>query len=207
MDKEGVMADYPYVKVQDKLKKFLQHIQTAGVPPKVSQEYLKTAGFKSSNDQRILNVLRFIGFIDGNGNPSEDYKRYRNKQQAPSVLGPAIRQGYAELFGMYPNANQQDVEALRNFFSSHTTAGEQVLAAMVSTFRTLCNEASFEPSTVPVTEVSKAPAPTPRISAVKVLDTQSLTLNIQLTLPETTNSEVYKEIFKAMRTYLIENGK
>ena len=205
------MANYPYVKVTDKLNRFLKHIQPAGVPPKVSQEYLKTAGFKSSNDQRILGVLHFIGFIDSTGKPTPDYINYRSTQKARSVLGEAIKRGYSELFSMYPNAHQQDVEALRNFFSSHTTAGEQVLSAMVSTFRVLCGESSFEPSTIPVIEEAKAPTPAPApalgVSAARALDTQSLTVNIQLTLPETINSDVYKEIFKAMRTYLIESGE
>jgi hypothetical protein len=201
------MAEYPYVKVQEKLKKYLQHIQTAGIPTKVSQEYLKSAGFTSSNDLKILGVLRSIGFIDNSGTPSEDYKNYRNTRIASQVLGDAIKQGYSELFAMYPNANQQDGEALRNFFSSHTTAGGQVISAMVSTFNTLCAEANFEVAAIPpVAEVRASPAPS-HANPARILDTQSLTVNVQITLPETTNSDVYKEIFKAMRMHLIERGE
>lgn len=40
------------------------------------------------------------------------------------------------------------------------------------------------------------------------LGLQSLTINLQISLPETTNSTVYQEIFKAMKTYLFPgNGK
>ncbi len=86
------MADYPYAKVQDKLKKFLQHIQTASIPPKINKEYLKAAGYKSSNDIRILAVLKFIGFLDSVGKPTEEYTKYRNKQIAKNVLGKACCQ-------------------------------------------------------------------------------------------------------------------
>lgn len=56
-------------------------------------------------------------------------------------------------------------------------------------------------------EETKATMPTPSITASKAMDIRSLTINIQLTLPETTNSSVYEEIFKAMRQYLIESGE
>ena len=199
------MAQYPYVLVPKKLREFLKHIQTAGVPPKVSLDYLKAAGFKSSNDERIPSVLQFIGFLDSNRTPTGVYKNYRSKVEAPAVLGNAVRDAYADLFKMYTDAHQKDSEALRNFFSSHTTAGERVLAAMVSTFQTLCGEAKFDTIEAVVGEEGAATPPPPPVS--KILGLQSLTINLQLTLPETTNSTVYKEIFKAMKEYLLGSSE
>lgn len=199
------MAEYPYVLVLKKLQDFLRHVQTAGVPPKVSLNYIKAAGFKSSNDERIPSVLRFVGFLDSSGAPTETYKKYRNKAQAPAILGNAIREAYVDLFKMYPDAYQKDSEALRNFFSSRTTAGERVLSAMVSTFQTLCTEAKFEISKAAIEEAGAFAPPPPDVS--KTLGLQSLTINLQLTLPETTNSGVYEEIFKAMKKYLLGSGE
>lgn len=51
------------------------------------------------------------------------------------------------------------------------------------------------------------PPPPPAPAALKTLGLQSLTLNLQLTLPETTNSTVYEEIFKAMKNYLLGSGE
>lgn len=199
------MAEYPYVLVPKRLGNFLKHIQIAGVPPKVNRVYLKSAGFKSSNDERIPVVLRFIGFLDSAGIPTEAYKKYRNKAEAPTVLGNAIRQAYSDLFKMYPDAHQKDSEALRNFFIPHTTAGERVLSAIGSTFQTLCANAKFDISEAVVGEVG-APVPTPP-AVSKTLGLQSLTINLQLTLPETTNSSVYEEIFKAMKKYLLGSSE
>ena len=86
------------------------------------------------------------------------------------------------MFNMYGNADQQDVEAIRNFFSVKTTCGEQVINAIVSTFRTLCAEASFEPEVIQVSEETKPLVKTPSTSVTRVVDTQSLTINIQVTL-------------------------
>lgn len=200
------MAQYPYVLVLKKLRDFMKHIQIAGVPSKVTLSYIKSAGFKSSNDERIPPVLRFIGFLDSSGTPTDAYKKYRNKAEAPVILGNAIREAYADLFKLYPDAYQKDSEALRNFFSSHTTAGERTLSAMVSTFQTLCSEAKFEIPEVFTTEPLAAPTPTPAVASEK-LGLQSLTINLQLTLPETTNSSVYEEIFKAMKKYLLGSNE
>ncbi len=200
------MADYPYIQVTGKLKNFLQHIQTAGIPSKVTNSYLVSVGYKSSNDSRIIPVLKFIGFLDSSGTPTTTYKEYRNKAEAPLVLGTAIRNAYSELFSLYPDANQKDSEALRNFFSSKTSHGESALAAIVSTFQTLCSVAKFE-GYAPIGQPPITPSKGANTSGIeKPYGLQSLNINIQLTLPETTNSAVFEEIFKAMKKYLLGSG-
>lgn len=199
------MIEYPYVLVLKKLRDFMRHIQSAGVPPKIGLKYLKTAGFKSSNDERIPSVLRFLGFLDSSGTPTDIYKKYRNKTEAPYVLGNVIREAYAELFKMYSDAYQKDLEALRNFFSTHTTAGERVVTAMASTFQTICAEAKFD-VLEDITEKVETTVP-PQPVGSKTLGLQSLTINLQITLPETTNSTVYEEIFKAMKNYLLGSSE
>lgn len=199
------MAEYPYTLVTGKLRKFMKHIQSAGVPSKVTTSYLKSAGFKSSNDPQIIGVLKFIGFLDSTGVPTDVYKKYKGKAEAPAMLGNTIKDAYAELFKMYPDAHQKDSEALYNFFSPRTTAGEQVVSAMVSTFRALCAEAKFDISEAVLGEIEATAPPPSGVS--KTLGLQSLTINLQLTLPETTNSSVYEEIFKAMKKYLLGSSE
>lgn len=195
---------YTYTSVTGKLRKFMKHIQSAGVPSKVTTSYLKSAGFKSSNDPQIIGVLKFIGFLDSTGVPTDVYKKYKGKADAPAVLGNTIKDAYAELFKMYPDAHQKDSEALYNFFSPRTTAGEQVVSAMVSTFRTLCTEAKFD---IPEAVLGETGATAPPPPAASTLGLQSLTINLQLTLPETTDSAVYEEIFKAMKKHLLGSGE
>lgn len=58
------LSDYPYHVNPPNLKKFLEHIQGAGVPPKVTIQYIESVGFKSKNDRAILTVLKAIGFVE-----------------------------------------------------------------------------------------------------------------------------------------------
>jgi hypothetical protein len=194
------MAGYPYILVPNKLKEFMNHVQAAGMPLKVTRDYLKSAGFKSNNERAIITVLRFIGFIDSGGAPTDKWVAYRNKGEAPNVLGNAIRQAYGQLFDMYPDAHQKDSEALRNFFATHTNVGDKAVSTMVSTFQALCSIARFEAAPI---SVQNEPGLTPPISGEEALGIQTLTINLQLTLPATADSSVYEKIFEAMKKHLL----
>src|SRR5437867_2117327 len=118
-------------------------IPDAATPTKVMQEYLEAAGFRSKNDRAIIPVLKFIGFLAGDGTTTPDYALLRDKSQGGAVMASHIRKGYSELFGMFPDANNRSNEALRNFFATKTTAGGAALSLIVSTFKTLCETADF----------------------------------------------------------------
>ena len=64
------MADFTYTTVPGKIKQLLTKIWEVGVPQKVTVQWLKTVGFKSSNDTSLIGVLKFIGFIDASGVPT-----------------------------------------------------------------------------------------------------------------------------------------
>lgn len=136
------MPSYPYTPVTGKLKTLLQKVRTTGIPPKLSVAHLKTLGFTSSNDTSMINVLRFIGLIDASSIPTPLWSEYRG-QRHRAVLGRAIKQGYADLFALYPEANTASVSDLTHVFSTSSTAGEQVIKQTVQTFKSLVEEADF----------------------------------------------------------------
>ena len=72
----GYVASYPYTQVPGKLRQLLDKIRQIGVPPKATTQWLKTVGFKSSNDATMLSVLKFIGFADpSSGAPTSRWNR------------------------------------------------------------------------------------------------------------------------------------
>src|SRR4051812_15076734 len=98
------MADFPYTTTPKSIRPFFNHIQGAGVPTKVTQQYLESTGFKSTNDRKLIGVLKFLGFIDGGGTPTETWKRFRSKASGGAVLASALRSTYKSLFETYPDA-------------------------------------------------------------------------------------------------------
>ena len=141
------MADFPYAAVPNKLSTLLEKIQTVGVPAKADTSWLKTHGFKSSNDPSALRVLEFIGFIDSTKQPTDKWKNYRHKGKSNRVLGAAIKQGYSALYEDLPEAHQSSDDDLENFFRVHSTAGDQAISRTVKTFQSLCSLADFSAAT------------------------------------------------------------
>lgn len=136
------MADFAYTKVPGKLKTLLAKIRQVGIPPKVTVQWLKSVGFKSSNDASLIGVLKFIGFLDASGVPTSRWNAYRGAKHK-AVLAEAIRDGYSELFAVYPDANQRSQTDLDHVFSTSSSGGKQVIAKTISTFRALVEEAEF----------------------------------------------------------------
>jgi hypothetical protein len=98
------MADFVYTTVPGKIKLLLNKIREVGVPQKATVQWLKTVGFKSSNDVSLIGILKFIGFTDSSGVPTSKWTQYRGANHK-HVLGDAVREGYADLFAVYPDAN------------------------------------------------------------------------------------------------------
>jgi hypothetical protein len=203
---------YPYLANPKRLKDFFNTIQNAGVPPKVTNRFLESVGFKSKNDRGLLTIARALGFVDSAGVPTDTWRRFRSRDAAKAVMAGALRATYTELFATYPDACRRDNEALRNFFSSHTSVGEGALRFMVGTFRALCELADFD-AEVPADDgdddsetFQPKPAVTPvRRGAVPPASPAGITMNIniQLAIPDTTNAETYEHFFAAMKKHIL----
>lgn len=140
------MADFPYAAVPNKLSTLFEIIQKKGVPAKADTKWLKTHGFKSSNDSSALRVLEFIGFIDSTKQPTDKWKNFRHAGKSNGVLGTAIKQCYSVLYADLPEAHLSSDDDLKNFFRVHSTAGEQAISRTVKTFQALCDMADFSAS-------------------------------------------------------------
>lgn len=212
------MADnYPYHVNTANVKKFLEHIQSAGVPPKVTFQYITSVGFKSKNDRAILTVLKFIKFVDNSGVPTKLWQAYRVKSQSAKVLAGALKAAYKTLFDTYPDANRKDNEALRNFFSSHTSVAENTVTLMVRTFKTMADTGNFDsPADLSgaevdgeesVVDVEEKGGGGPEVVKRKVVtptpNGMTVNINIQLQIPATDKADVYDSFFAAMKKHLL----
>lgn len=204
------MADhYVYMTNPSKIREFLQTIQDTGVPDKLTIQALSSLGFKSMNDRPLVRIMKAIGFISSTGEPTSRWQSYRNKQIAGTILAEGIREHYIELYKQYPNAHERDIEALRNFFSTHTKVSANTLDFMVRTFRTLCDLADFEisSSASPITEeiggieIGKEMMPT---TVSKEKPGYTININIQLALPSDAKKETFDAFFESMKKNLID---
>lgn len=204
------MADFPYTPNPASLKRFLSHIQSAGVPGKITQKYLEQVGFKSTNDRYIIGVLKFVGLVDSSGAPTDLWQSYRNRQAAGATLAAALRGGYDNLFSTYPDAYRKDNEALRNYFSAHTKVAERTLGLIVATFKALCDLADFEASqpaeaaaSEPLTQKPTHEAKRRVVEPATHGGMPAININIQLQLPATDDAGIYDKLFAALKKHLL----
>lgn len=200
------MAYFPYTLAPGNLLKFFSHIQKAGIPGKVTQEYLQKSGFKSSNDRAIVTILKFIRFLDSSGVPTDLWKNYRAIDRAKGVLAAAIKKAYAELFSMYPDAHRKDIEALRNYFSPQTSVGDRALNAIMDTFKALCSISDFEVVAKPTVEEAPPEKPEPiKKERPEIARELTININLQLQLPATQDESIYDKFFAALKKHLMSD--
>ena len=196
------MAEFPYSPQPAKIKSFFATIQGVGVPPKVNLKYLESLGFKSSNDRYSIGILKFIGFLEAGGIPSDRWRDYRSKLAAPKVLAVALRVAYEDLFNIYEDAYRKDDEVLRDYFSARTTVAARTQELMVGTFRALCELADF--GAAPPEVIAEKPVGLAVPGAgVPSAGITAININIQLTLPPTDDPAVYDNLFAALKKHLL----
>ncbi len=218
--------NYPYSTATGTIQKILAKIQTVGQPAKLDAKWMASIGFTKPSEQKMIPILKFLGFADKDGIPTDLWLKFRSNKTGKAVLGDAIRDAYSELFQIYPNANTLDKDELSHFFTTKTTAGALALSHTVNTFRNLADYAEFtDPETSDLVEPKTEKAPVTNSSVKKSegnLNSESLdfgnqlskqfketkggltiNLNIQLTVPETTDEMVYDKFFESLKKHLL----
>lgn len=203
-----------YVVGTRSLGKFIEAIRSAGVPARVTVEFLKTLGFKSSNDRPIIAVLKGIGFLDPNGAPTELYRRFRDPAQGPRVLASALRDAYSDLFLAHVDIHDQPIEKIKGIVATKTSKGDRVVTEIARTFQSLAKAADFsegngegqedqaeriEASGDKESEARGDGQPQRSELPTKVT---GFHYNIQIHLPTTTDITVYNAIFRSLKEHL-----
>jgi hypothetical protein len=203
-------TEYPYVLTVDKFREFLNKLDQAGVPPKIDMKYLASLGYKSSNDRKFPQVLRFLGLINGSGSPTPTYKAvFRQGRPGRAQLAQIVKERYADLFALYADAHRKDSEAVQNFFRAHTDVGPRAVQGMAATFQAICSLADFEAEAPPLAE-EPAAAPATEGGTVRVAESAyplTINVNIQLELPASTETDVYDALFKSMAEHILRLRK
>jgi hypothetical protein len=193
------------------LRKVLAEIPKLGTPAKANSAWLASIGHSSGNAQSMLRVFKNVGLVAADGSPTELWPAFRGGDN--KALADGIRAGYAQLFGIYPDAHQKDTEALMSFFRTNTSLAQDAQRMCVQTFQALCSFADFsdtrETPAVPRVPQAEGAKDESEVTTNRAKSTAprsaggvGLTVNIQLQLPPSADGEVYDKLFEAMAKHL-----
>jgi hypothetical protein len=161
----------------------------------------------------MIPVLKSLGFITGDGAPTQRYYDFLDQTQAGRVLADALQEAYSDLFQVNRKANDLSKTEVQNKLKTLTQGkrSDDVLEDMANTFKKFAAMADWstptkEPAEKPREQaaegVSKPPATEVREHPVVRLE--HLAYNIQLILPESRDPAVYDAIFKSLKEHLLK---
>jgi len=201
-------TEFAYMPTVKNLPDIFGRIKEAGAPTKFTHEFLKSnLGFTSSNDRAVVKLLRHLGFLSGDGVPTDRYHEFRG-QVGERAIAEGLRDGWPDVFLSDQKAHERTPKDLADIFKKLTGQSDPVAKKMATTFKALTKMADWSEAKV---QSPKAEGQTEREDEKKALkprggvEMRELVLNqdIHLHLPSTSDVSVYRAIFQALKEELL----
>lgn len=203
------------------LEEFFNALVTAQAPEQFTIGFLQKLDFTSSAHRLFIGMLKGLGFLSENGEPTQRYYDFLDQTRSKVVLAEAVREAYSDLFAINKSANTLTVDEAKNKLRTLTQGKktDDVIAKMANTFAALCTLADWTaqvatdvlpvtPPADPPTDMLKGSESPPHVTAPPrppaslQLAQGGLHYNIQIHLPESRDPAVYDAIFRALREHL-----
>lgn len=197
-------------------------------PSVVDATTLKKLGYAANNESRIINILRFLNFIDEEGKKSESAKKVFSiidDVEFSSEFKKIVKTSYSDLFDLHgDNTWNLNEEALITFFRSEDDSTSNVGKLQAKTFMVLAGYSGYGEipelkSTTSKQTKTSTPKKGTKVSNVENdLENQAkeqnkeknqykdigLTVRIEINLPADGSQETYNRIFKSIRENLLD---
>ena len=195
---------FPYTTKPSSLRRLLQEIPNKPKPPKFDLPLLKSWGFTDSNDHSMIRVLRAIGLLGSNNEPTDLYSQYMHLDGGAVALAAPLKRIYEPLFHASHAPYKETIEKLQNLFNIHSGGGDRVLDQQIQTFKALCEYTAFENSVVSPSQSATVPMPgsgsvsMPAAGAI----TPAIHINLHIHLPENKTRRDYEAIIEDIGRYI-----
>jgi hypothetical protein len=191
---------FKYVYSAKHINAVLGKLRDTGRPDKLTNTYMKDIWLlKDAKTSAVLDILKDMEFVDGNGIPTVLYAEYQNPSLSKKALAKGIKKAYPELFKAYPKAHNLEKETITGYFKQKTGVEKSVLDKIVTTFTTFCSLADFSTEAVPPSSVTESVIEEPKPSTNTLIP---ITMNIQIVIPSDATSEQYDRIFSSIKKFL-----
>jgi len=191
-------------------EEYFKAIQKGTAPPRFTTEFLENMGFKSKNNRQLTALLKALNFVDESNVPTQAYREYLDPKRGRIALGKQILSAYEGIFELNRDAHKEKASDLQGSFKSLANVSEPVANWMAVTFTNLCALADIEGARKGLVE--EEPKKEMKKEEVRHAEPEvstppssplGLSYHIELHLPNTTDIEVFRAIFKALKEHLI----
>lgn len=190
-------------------------------PNNVDADTLRKLGIAPKNESYVINVLRFIGAIDAEGNKTSKATSVFSKhadEEFAKAFEEMVREAYSDLFSLHTDASWNlSSDKLIAFFRSSDQTTDLVGQRQAATFQLLARFAGHgeapavkvpsptkvgakqKPKAKPEEPASKPPVPAGNGTSGGI----GLTVRIEVNLPAGGDQETYDRIFRSIRENLL----
>lgn len=131
----------PYASVKA-MSQFFRTVRGINPPDRVDAKFLRIHGIGPRNEWSVVHAVRFLGLVDDEGIPTENFTSIQVKGAAfQDNLKTLIGAAYADLFNTF-GALPEDKQKLQNFFVENYSPATAKKATVC--FIGLCREAGME---------------------------------------------------------------
>lgn len=201
---------FPYTTRPNALRRFLDEVPRRPRPQRVNAELLASWGLGGGENNTIIRVLKTLGLVNSNNEPTDSYTAYMRAGAGPAVLGGLVRQVYSPLFGAAHEPQRETNEGLRNLFNIHSSGAPGTIEYQIQTFKALCDYASFDQAEANGTN-GTASTSTPATIAPNAQTTRSsaadggvatIHIDLHIHLPEGKSSRDYQYIIQDIARFI-----
>lgn len=196
-------------------------------PKTVDAETLKKLSIAPSNESYIINILRYVGAIDPDGNKTDKGAAVFSKSddEFKEAFGEMVKTAYSDLFDVYGEAAwTQSLDKLKGYFRTADQTSELVGRHQANTFLTLASFAGHGEPTVASPPKTSTKVKGTKATKVKLTDITpaasqkppgpsqphrdfGLTVRIEVNLPAQGDQDTYDKIFRSIRENLFPDAK
>jgi hypothetical protein len=214
------MAVPPYINSTGLITKIFQKIQEAKVPDRYTQDFQSTVlGYGSGSARPFIPFLKRMGFIEGDGRPTDIYRKFRNADSSGAAMAEAMRRGFSEIFKRNEYAYNLSPDKLKNLIVEVTgkEKSDSSVKGVTASFLACNSLADFDAALSGSDETYHDEEETPVIKTHstgnalveytrKPSSGKSLGLSytINLNLPETDNIDVFNAIFRSLKENILD---
>jgi hypothetical protein len=189
-------------------------------PKTVNAETLKQLGIAPKNESYVINVLRFIGAIDKDGNQTEKAVTvfsHHDDADFQKAFEELVKVAYSDVFALHKDAAWElSADKLIAFFRNKDKTTDLVGKLQATTFQLLASFAGHGAKAALAAPKPSAKAKAAKPKAEKLaarngrpkerdgnLDDVALTVRIEVNLPPAADQETYDRIFRSIRENLL----
>jgi len=208
VEKQRVKAEtepkFPYTTKPSSLRRLLQEIPKKPRPPKFDKNQLRSWGFNDANDYSVLRVLKAVGLLNSNSEPTDLYAQYMHLENGAAALAEPMKRVYEPLFHAAHAPYKESNDRLQNLFNIHSGGGERALEQQIQTFKALAENTIFEghsPGPLPSSGVQGPAAVSTNVDQGRG-GSPSVHIDLHIHLPENKSRRDYEAMIEDIGRFI-----